>query len=197
MRWSVWVTTCEREAPTLSTTLQSLAKAGWPEVGVLVDSEKSGSRNAFLRTCELAINSMAPRILLVQDDVLFAPGLREHLERQAAHRDGVVSLWLPEAHEDHLDWWRLNDDDLPRRAYGALAYVLDPLTALDIHLMGNYNGQPNKTDYFVGHACKQLDIPYWYPPRSYCQHFGQQSTISPGIPFLKKFRKALPGWDKL
>ena len=120
MNWQVFITTCERSEPTLHGTVLSLAGAGWPESRVLTDRTKIGSRNMFLRACQHFYDLRpAPEdhVLLVQDDVLVADGLRlwldDQLHRRACLRwPGAISLWLPEILAGTAaDWWIMPPDD--------------------------------------------------------------------------------------
>jgi len=196
--WLVFVTSCPRREPTLQRTVESLARAGWPDVSVTFDAERRGSLTNFVRALRLATLKPSQRILIAQDDVQFAPNLRDHLDAIPNWPTGVVSLWLPMSHQPTGNkWWQLNEGDLPRKAYGALAYVLGFGLACEIqgHALAKPELPPNKTDLFVGRFCKQYGVPYWYPSRSYCQHIGRTSTISEGVAWNTKARQAGPDWD--
>ena len=200
MRWIACMTTCERKRSTLPQTAASLAAAGWSDVRLFVDAKMSGARNAFLHVLSEAAGGDWDRLLFVQDDVLFVGGLREWVESQhdsGRLPAGVVSLWMPEIHQrrDNSGWWRIPDNELPRKAYGALAYVLDRPTVDAILQTGNYSGQPNKLEFLVGYVCQKRNIGYWYYRRSFCQHIGSASTISPGIPSVRYFRNAANDWN--
>ncbi len=175
MKWMAFVTTCPREDSTLQRTVLSLAEAGWPAPDVLYDTQMSGARNNLLRALDLGRRRGEwDRLLVAQDDVLFVPGLREWVDEQHAVGwlpSGLVNLWLPEYHQNkgHAGWWRLPDEDMPKRAYGALAYVFDPPLVDALLEVANFNKQPNRCEYFVATVCKQRHFGYWYYERSLCQ----------------------------
>jgi hypothetical protein len=201
MKWLAYVTTCPRKQPTLAAASASLDAAGWPGHTLLHDETMSGARNNLLRALDQARRRGEwDRLLVAQDDAVFAHGVREWLEHQYSLGllpSGLVSLWLPLTHQarGNRGWWRLPDEDLPRKAYGALAYVFDPTLVDAVLAVGNYNGQPNKAEFLIGKVCLEQNMGYWYYERSFCQHIGRHSTISPGIPWLKEFRYAASDWD--
>lgn len=134
-------------------------------------------------------------LLIVQDDISLAVGCRRWLETRAAWMTqsvALASLWLPAWHSDNsipphvlaacwpeIAWWMLKPEDLPRRAYGALAIVLSRDSATALSCWVGAAGSLSKADFWLGKWCKESGKSWLYPFRSLCQHEGEgDSTIS-------------------
>ncbi|MCH8048436.1 MAG: hypothetical protein IID44_32475, partial [Planctomycetes bacterium] len=114
--WAVGVATAPRAEPTLARTLDSLAAAGWEHPRLFVepgseipprfadlprsdrDEPLGAFANWYLALAELVMRSpRAEAYFMVQDDVVFARGVRPFLERALwpAANCGAVSIYCP------------------------------------------------------------------------------------------------------
>lgn len=106
--------------------------------------------------------SAADAYLIAQDDVLFACGLRGWLEDELWHiaQFGVLSLYTAAAVADGRPdgWFALEPENLPMRAYGALAVVLPADVAR--MLLRDPPGQREqlKTDLWLATFCARKTI---------------------------------------
>lgn len=210
-----------RKWPTLRATLESVEGAGWGDVLVSADTTEPddvGGCVSIVRHRRTGGKQLGPwphlldllqyvlandrwdRLLVLQDDVQLATGLRPWLEHWCRYQDhgvGVRSLWLPSWHAtetlqerylshscDLVAWWPIRQKDLPRRAYGALATAWTRRSAkLLVDDPPRKSGMA-KADLRLGQWCKAAGLDWLYPTRSLCQHVGQQnSTLREDEPY--------------
>lgn len=208
MSFQAVVQTSPRSPPTLRTTLFSLALAGWPSPSISSEPgndclpsgyssdvmlKQAGPWEHFVKILRREILRDWKYLLVSQDDVRYAFGLRRWLASQKLP-DGIVSLYCCAGSTPGNDgWWKLSDDDLPRKAMGALAYVFSRTLAERFVKSVPKPGHA-KIDLRVGRWCKENRIDYWQPNPSLCQHLGHCSAIEPGAQWLDQFRYAGDNW---
>lgn len=204
--WAVGLTTAPRKNSTLAATLQSLAQAGWPDVrifaepGVLLCLEHSAGvtqrdeplgafPNFYLGLAELIMREpRADAYLMVQDDVLFARGLRDYFEETLWPRPsvGVISAYCP-SHYSHRRSSGYRIVSHGWHTWGAQAYVfpsasarrlISDLQVVDHRRIGPAEGLRN-VDSVVGAWCLRRGLPYYVHIPSLAQHVGHTSTLYP------------------
>lgn len=206
-RWAVGVTTAPRAQPTLAGCLDNLARAGWTEPRLFVDSSatipgryahlpithremKLGAwANYYLSLVELLMREPeADAYMLVQDDALFDDrhDLRMHLERILWPADPIaaVSLYCPSGYTRAEPGWSAVDSAWE---WGALAFVFPRESAkrfvADREVL-DHRGDPNTghahIDDVIGLWARRIGWPIHYPTPSLVQHTGDTSAIWPG-----------------
>jgi len=199
-QWAAAVTTARRGADYLTGTLKSLAMAGWLRVHVFadvgadpVDSQPwhpsdrwLGPYQNFLRALEALadIYPNADAYAVFQDDILVSRGCRLWLEGQLwpDPLPGVVSLYTAAeiAAGRNDGWFGLDPALLPRKAYGALAYVFPPAHAKKFLSSPPKHGSRTMLDVAVGRWCRENGLPYVQHVPSLVQHVGEVSAITRG-----------------
>ncbi len=189
LRWAVGVTTAPRKQPTLARTLASLKAAGWDEIHVFAEpgveqlpgctwhqnpTRLSGWPN-FVQASRVLSALDCDAVLLVQDDVLFAPSLREYLELTPWPKCGALSPYTAALYTNREAWgWRpVKYNGL----VGALAFAIRPqvLRQLAAHPYAKKQ-QNNGIDTLFGKwIAKHGGLQFHHP--SLCQHIGDTSTI--------------------
>jgi hypothetical protein len=205
--WSVGVTTAPRRRPTLDWTLDSLARAGWKQARLFVDSAvtipgryadypvtyrepKLGAwPNFYLGLTELLMRDPhADAYLMIQDDVIFhdREDLRAYLETilWPSERSGPISLYCsgvlarPErGWFQHTEPWFLGAHALIFSARAAHEFLTDP-QVLAHRSSGSNDGLAN-IDTIVGQWAARQGTPMIVPSPSLCRHTGQTSSIWP------------------
>jgi hypothetical protein len=206
--WAVGITTAPRPWPALARCLESLAEAGWDRPRLFVepgadipaeyaslptthrDATLGAFPNWFLGLAELVMRQpRAEAYFMCQDDVLFAAGLRDFLERNLwpSPSVGVVSVYAP-GHYTEGKTPGFHVEDRGWDIWGALAYVFpnpsarallsDPMV-VDHRHHGPADGLRN-IDSVVGLWCLRSGWPYFIHVPSLAQHIGETSTIYPG-----------------
>ncbi len=207
-RWAVGVTTAPRAQPTLGDCLTSLASAGWTDSRLFVDgpvdvpepflalprTERTPRIGAwpsyYLALAELLMREpRADAFLLVQDDVVFAPGfdVRSYLEEAfwPGKKPAIVSLLCPRPYtQTEPGWYPLKEDWI----WGAQAFVFSPLAAraflADMSVVCHRDSRDrNPTadiDWCVGQWASRHKQPIFYPTPSLVQHVGQISSLWTG-----------------
>ena len=114
------ITACPRDESLLRRTIESLAQAGWVDPLVVAEpwTEVPAGVRCLRNTHQLyawpnhlralaagvgeALFERSGAILVSQDDVLYAKGLRSHLEESGAHglTDGVLSCMATDCYKD-------------------------------------------------------------------------------------------------
>lgn len=204
-RWAVGVTTAPRDEPTLQQSLESLAKAGFEtprlfaEPGTEIpdkfahlpmshrDQTLGAFPNFYLGMSELFMRDpQAEAYLICQDDVLYAEGLREYLERHLwpSENTGVVSVYCPSHYaRDKPDGFHIENRGWS--AWGALAYVIPNRVMRRLlaeptflaHRQGGKAAGLKNVDSVVGAACQRLGLDYYVHSPSLAQHIGESSTL--------------------
>lgn len=87
MKWTVIVTTAPRPAPTLGATVQSLERAGFNgRINVLADRHGNAWEH-WRYSLAFGLSTIAPRILVCQDDVAVCQGLKAYLDPAFDHAE--------------------------------------------------------------------------------------------------------------
>ncbi|ODA31440.1 hypothetical protein [Planctopirus hydrillae] len=210
--WGVGITTAPREIPTLDATLDSVSRAGFTEVQLFAEpdtplpSRKNSHRqnvtisqrgttlgafpNWYVSLTELVLSQpKAKGYLLLQDDAELAASLVPYLEQifpECPLPQGIYSLYCP-AHEARPQTRGFVAIDPGWQAWGALAYLVSPLTArrlltdrsiLDHRPHGPAAGLKN-IDSVVGWWCRRAGVPYFVHQPSLVRHLGETSTLWP------------------
>jgi hypothetical protein len=210
IKWAVGMITAPRPIPTIGATLASLAAAGWPrtEVSIFSDDERSGCYRGWLVALRtLAFSSPRPtRILLVEDDVEFAAGLRGYLEHAirsgAIDADSWYSLYRAGGLHEPFDGPAGDFPAVvaPRQCFGSLAYVLTPELARKFCDDPPFPAWRDGTDRAAGEFCRQHRIPYRVAWPSLVRHIGEVSSLdrSGGMEVNRQCRewaRAIQGCD--
>ena len=202
-KWSVAVTTSPRRDTTLEATLDSLVRAGWPELHLFVD----GTVQLPTRYAHLPITwredglgawpawyfALAESVLkrpdadaymMLQDDVVLFDRecLRAYLERALwpGKKPGIVSLFFS-ASDRRAGWF----DAHRRWHFSAQGLVLGPGVArallADSDVMRSVLAAAGGTHIPVPEVISQWafahDVSVWYANPSLAQHIGNTSTI--------------------
>lgn len=208
--WACGVTTAPRGADYLPETLNSLRLAGWPRVHVFADrgtepvdgqpwhaaTEWLGPYGNFRWTLRTLVEMfpVADAYAIFQDDIQIARGCRHWLEKQLwpDPLPGVVSLYTAkDIAKGRADgWFALEPDLLPRKAWGALAYVMPPGAARMYLAARDGHGSKTKSDIAMGRFCQIHRQPYVSHVPSLIQHVGKVTAIEPpsGQPKLRSPR---------
>jgi hypothetical protein len=197
MHWAVAITTAPRPTSYLESTLRSLANAGWDaatisaEPGarlpmgfdpkrVAINPHCLGPHQNFRAALARLVNrdAGADAYAVFQDDIEVTSGLRRLLEAGGlwpSPRVGVVSLYTAAPnHSRRIGWHKC--ERLPQKAFGALAYVFPPSSALAF-LSAPARPTWAQTDYWVGHWCEHAQLEYWMHSPSFVRHLGEASSI--------------------
>ena len=203
--WAVGVATAPRAEPTLARTLDSLAAAGWEHPRLFVepgseipprfadlprsdrDEPLGAFANWYLALAELVMRSpRAEAYFMVQDDVVFARGVRPFLERALwpAANCGAVSIYCPSNYAvDRPAGFHLEDRGWGTWAAQALLFsnpsarsLLASCELVNHRHHGPRDGSRN-IDCVVGHWCRQAGRPFYVYTPSLAQHIGETSTL--------------------
>ena len=204
MDWSVVITTAPRGGEsTLPRTVQSLEGAGWAgQVNVLADRERNAWQH-WKRALELALQTPADCLLMVQDDVIACRGLRRYLEEEMPgdSRLAWASCWCPQKYGDRAQngggWFRL---DRGPNTCGAVCMAMPRTTAVALlrsPMIQSYTwtgprlgrrGTPEQLDKCCidgkcGAWAEQHDLRVYYHFPSLVDHIGVVSSLgSPDNP---------------
>ena len=208
IQWAVGMTTAPRRIPTLETSLDYLHRAGWNDVRLAVDGTASlpptqmveqvslrapgigAWPNYYLTLLELVLSEPdADAIMVVQDDAKFydRENVREYLDSIVwpSEPPGIVSLYCSAAYTRPTPGWAAFDTCWE---WGALAFVF-PAELARRFVCDPEVIQHRWTDRglrfiddVIGEWAQRNAIPIWYPSPSLVQHFGETSTVWPGVP---------------
>jgi hypothetical protein len=208
MKLASFVVTCNRPQPTLLETLASLRDAGFGgptlvcEPGTVLpyipgghfamtSHVHMGPWGALRKAIEIGLGPPldAEWIVQFQDDIKLAAGTRDWLisEIDSGRLDGcgAASLYCNSAHSDEAiaggetGWITIPPDDLPRRAYGALALVFSAESARMLLADPPNPTQKIRCDLNVGTFCKLTGRNFLVHCPSLCQHCGTTSVAHP------------------
>ncbi|MFN0051271.1 MAG: hypothetical protein ACKV0T_03720 [Planctomycetales bacterium] len=208
--WGVGVTTAPRRQPTLEWCLDSLARAGWTQPRLFIDSPVEIPQryahlpatvrqtrvgawpNYYLALAELLMREPeADAYLLVQDDALFydRQSLRAHLEEMLWPEEGVgvVSLYCSSGYAHPQPGWHRYDG---LWVLGAVAFVFSRAAAQSFmtdpgilaHRWQPGNDGLVNIDIAIGEWCQRQGVAVYYPSPSLAQHVGETSTLWPEAP---------------
>lgn len=205
--WAVGVTSARRQSPTLERTLDSLSAAGWDcprlftEPGVKLaarfrklprtrrDKTIGAFPNWYLGLAELVMREpRAEAYLMVQDDVIFAQGVRAFLEFTLwpSFKTGAVSIYCPSDYAV-ASTPGFHREDRGWRTWTAQALVFPNPTARALVAAGQlvahrYSGPHDglrNIDCIVGKWCREARRPFYVIYPSLAEHIGETSTLYP------------------
>lgn len=199
IKWCSLVTTAPRDEIYLHKTLQSLDLAGWSSPVVQVDNGTRGAWANFRAGLSAVIHYPWTWLLTCQDDMLIASGLREKLERDISQRVpcdiGLLSPYCPSVHQGpDPGWWRLANDDLPRKAYGACLYAWPRHSVVRLLAAPPNPNCIHRVDFWCGKFCRDANLGYYYHTPSLAQHIGDQSSIFRDGNPNTEYRQASDDW---
>lgn len=191
--FSVGVISAPRPTPTLESTLQSLARAGWPNVVVFRDGDRRGPLACWKWAVEilLTIDTDINWLLICEDDIEVTPGLRWWLQGIRLGSccgnipedacTGVLSLycqrnrfWFPTATPG---WRRFT----PSIGCGALAYVMSRSVAKDILWCLDHwpksDSWSSGPDHAVAKFCRDFQRPYYIHSPPFIRHTGTTTSL--------------------
>ena len=209
MELALAITTASRGENYYDQCVRSLVKAGFTQAVVAVDGgEQSWYGDAhwdfedgcvlscnnrqsigpwpnFLHAMRLALADKpdAAGVMVVQDDVIVAKGLRGWLDKNLwpglAPLCGVVSVYCAGANVERgrPGWWYYDEGDLPSKPYGACCVILERKIAERLLANPPGHGGRTKTDIRLGKFCKDSGRRYWTHTPSLAQHIGKVSTL--------------------
>ncbi len=177
------VTTCPRTGVDyLTATLESLHDAGLEPL-VVPDTKRAGSwpTMRLALECLLSFPGDAEGLVIFQDDIEVAAGLRDWLDSNLWPDDpariGVCSLYCASVNLQPVDGW-LDLSSLPvENAFGALAFCFPRRSAelflqdhsLDAFLMGS--------DRNIATLCRKHGLRYMLHSPGFIRHVGEVSAI--------------------
>lgn len=166
--------------------------------------DKTGAYPNYQRAISLALCQSPPAdfIMACQDDILMARGAKRWMESQIASwgdtsQVGFWSLYVPmvnirrysggefnerEKREQGF-WWQIYGEDLPRRTYGALAFVWPRKSAEAFVERAPRKRDKSKVDYRCGEFCRNEGLQVWMPRKSLVEHTGRTSTVHGDVPW--------------
>lgn len=192
--WEIGMTTAPRAVDYIEETLEGIRQAGWHETPLV--SGEAGSplpkgclsfRNKislgpwpnFRRVLELllAVPWRVDRYLLMQDDVLLSKNLRSRLDAEVLSDDCIYSLYCagPNDSGGENEWHEI--EGVPKKAYGALAYMMTARVAERLLAWKPPNASRTKTDFWVGRFCRDEGLKYLCHSPSYAKHIGDRSAL--------------------
>ena len=216
--WAAAVTAAPRPGVDyLPAALAELAEAGWPDPLVVaepgtaipdgcravVSDAHRGPWPAFQATVRmlLELHSDATALLIAQDDVLIARGLRDALDAApwpvAGNQTGVLSLYTAAriAEGRPPGWFRLEPDRIGRlQAYGACAVAMPRGAAERLLAMRLGAGSLTSTDSWLGEFCRRAGLAYVQHNPGFCQHIGVVSAVRHRAIKLNSARRAREDW---
>lgn len=218
LKWSIGVTTAPRGEATLSRTLASLAAVGFSKPRIFADGpcdvprgyavtrrdKVGGWPNFWLTLTEMISRTpQADLYAIVQDDVVFCPGLRRYLERLGFPADaGFVSPFTPAVYNREPPGW----NKIPC-GYGMTAAqtVIFPREAAYRFLQDefvvnhrrkapgpsrNFRGDGlHHIDGVLGEFCQRTGLKNYFHSPSLAQHIGTVSAMYPEIDRSAKMKR--------
>lgn len=142
----VAVLSSDRKTETLYRTVRSLKNAGFYEIYIYYDRDRSGVWPGYQKIIRNVLHMFGTKepILIVEDDILACRDLHEYIGRELVHRAagdvGLISLYLsnwtrkqlfPECTERLLESTRYMD------ICGALAWLWNPQVLLELAMAGD------------------------------------------------------------
>jgi hypothetical protein len=205
--FAVAVLTCPREQPTLSRTLDSLSAAGWQRDEILVsrDDRRAGCYLHWRAVLGLLLvrSPQADFLLVSEDDAIYPVGLREWLSshRNPNRPDPLAwnSLYCAAPNELSAPastpvcdpacgrWLPIR---VPKRAYGALSYLITPALARRFLANPPLPGWRDGTDRAAGVFCKREGIRYCCHLPSFVRHIGDVSSLRERRGGIDEYRRA-------
>jgi hypothetical protein len=207
MRLEAFVVTCNRDPPTVVSTLSSLEAAGFRSPTVICEPDTDvtaiagrdlwiirslafqGPWGALRRALQIGLDLQADWILQAQDDIALARGTKGWLIDQIASGVldgcGAASLYCNSAHSDEAlaagitGWITVPDKDLPRRAYGGCCLIFSAESAKLLLANPPNPSQKLRADLNVGTFCKLTGRKFLIHCPSLCIHCGTVSVAHP------------------
>ena len=186
MKWAVGVTTCPtRKVDYLDDTLVSIQAAGWAVDAVNVDAIPVGPWPSFLRLLARLLSNTPDAVLICQDDVILAAGLRAWIEAELAAETwwpgaGVVSPYVCAAAARGLPcgWNVVQPDRAARSGSGACSVVLSAESARLLLASPPHPEFFNLTDLWLRKFCRDAGRPWVEHVPSLCRHVGRVTAIT-------------------
>lgn len=188
MHISAAVTTCPREVDYLPQTLESLRAAGFEYPLVIRDGRPTLGPKATFKRALWSLRG-AEWMLIFQDDIMVARGLRSWLEQQHAsrwweeHTPAVLSLYCSAPQDSHDDGWRRLNlepqtwDAAPwMRSLGACALLLHESIATGFLAHDPQQGRADRIGGALGQFCYEKNVPFYVHSPSLVQHIGDVSV---------------------
>ncbi len=204
-RIEIGVLTAPRGVPMLAATLRSLTKAGFSRVHIFAEPGSPIPPEAAGHTVEIQPrrlgnfvnfynalatlyrkNNQALGVVIFQDDILAAAGLKEWCDAELFPLDcGLVSLFTPRVHSDAHPGWRMLSPGAARIWGGqALAFRRDLLEQFlsDPQVVREVNVRKDSDDAVVSGWAKRRGIGIAFHSPSLVQHVGHVSSLWTGGP---------------
>ncbi len=185
MRIATVVLTAPRPMKTLARTLKSLQAAGWADcrglpsaIGVYHDRLLSGHFRAYMEALRYAVHRdpRADAYFVVEDDVVFCPGLRRYLQRTLwpgpVEKIALCSPYCPKAYRQDKRGW--SDAQSNRGFYlaGSQAWIFPPKAARTILAKVAPLKSVRNADWEIGKWADATGRKVWYHTPSLAQHIG-------------------------
>ena len=204
-RLEIGVLTAPRGVPMLAATLQSLANAGFKRLHIFAEPGSPIPSEANGHTIEIQPhrlgnflnfynalstlyrkNDRASGVVIFQDDVVVAAGLKEWCDAELFPLDcGLVSLFTPRVHSDVRPGWRVLSPGAARIWGGqALAFRRDSLEQFlsDPQVIREVNVRKDSDDAVVSGWAKRRGTGIAFHSPSPVQHVGRVSSLWTGGP---------------
>ncbi len=193
----VGITTAPRDGtPLLASTLESLLLAGWDSPVVFAEPDsnlddvrceivQNGERlwpwHNFLQAVRRGVESQSAKIVVCQDDIEAAVGLREFLDDTMDDRIGFWSPYTPGFANEFLpDGWGRIPPEQAHRSFGACFYAMTLETATVFLKTLPDNTARTGTDRWTGKWSRKRQCPLTFHVPALVQHVGLNSTVHPG-----------------
>jgi len=198
MKWATAIITAPREPSWLAATLSSVAEAGWDNPLVVAEPDsrvppsangirvfrnphRLGPHRNFRRALSILLEAdpHADAYGIFQDDIQLTGNLKAWLDLTGvwpSDRAGVLSLFTASVNHSTKPGWNVCED-VPRRAYGAQAYVFRPRAAAAYLSTAPRQMTWGQNDYWVGWWCRESGYEYWIHSPSFVRHLGNRSTV--------------------
>lgn len=185
--WSVGVATVSERYNYLQSTLRSLAAAGWSHgITVLEDVQHLGPYPTFRLLLKSLVSRRCSHVLICQDDVQIAAGLRENIEQQQIwiphEKDRIIcSLFTAGGLFDQEQFGKWIPVKMPQKAWGAQAYIMPAAIAMEFLEHTPHQEWTDKVDHCIGLFCRDRDVKLCVPMPSLTYHTGAGwSTLQKG-----------------
>ena len=191
--WAVGITSAPRDESTLQKSVESLLQTGfYPtvfaepdtdlngiDVPVVQREELLGGWTNWLTTLTDLLKANADAILICQDDVIYAKGIREYINLNWPAGAEMVSLYCSSSYKGDSPFIK----QMPARhgMYGALALAIARPTAermAEGRMFQEYSKQKG-VDGVIGRWARKQGIEIHICNPSLAQHIGDTSTIHP------------------
>jgi hypothetical protein len=191
-KWHACMMTCEREEPTVQTTIDSLMQVYNGGFDLVEDKERKGAFQNYDKCLRMAYDSGAEFILVSSDDFIFYD-FQHQCEQHLIDGVGYIALWTPigvaERYKFQLGWnevvggWATSWGGQYVFKREVLKHILEHPFYI-AHLNGTLDGSklfnyhPKKRiDHVIPEVVHQLGLKQLYHAPSFVQHIGYTSTL--------------------